>query len=108
MPRIKFRTIEYLCIMSRDEIIKKIVEYLSDYDPKKIGVFGSFARGEDSETSDLDLLVSFNKTFGLLDLVKIERELSEILDRKVDLLTEGALKNEKLKKYILKDMQIIY
>ena len=46
--------------------------------------------------------------FGLLQLVRIERELSDILGIKVDLVTEKALKNKKLKEYILHDLQIIY
>ena len=94
--------------MSREEINRKIINYLSGFDPNKIAIFGSFARGEETDTSDLDLLVSFRKSFGLLQLVRMERELSELVGRKVDLLTERALKNERLKHYILKDLQVIY
>ena len=94
--------------MSRQELDSKIVSYLAKYQPLRIGVFGSFARGEEVATSDLDLLVSFKKPFGLLQLVRIERELSELLGTKVDLVTERALKNEKLIKYIQQDLQIIY
>ena len=94
--------------MSHDEINNSIVDYLGSYNPIRIGVFGSFAREEEAQSSDLDLLVSFKKTLGLLELVKIERELSKLVGRKVDLVTDRALKNEKLKKYILRDLQIIY
>jgi predicted nucleotidyltransferase len=94
--------------MSRQEIHDTIINYLKNYNPARIGVFGSFARGEETEESDLDLLVSFNDSFGLLTLVRIESELSKLLNRKVDLLTEGALKNEKLRKYIQQDLQVIY
>jgi len=95
-------------VMSREEINERIIDYLSRFEPERIGIFGSFARGEETETSDLDLLVSFRNSFGLLQLVRIERELSELLGIKVDLLTERSLKNEKLKKYIFQDLQIIY
>jgi len=47
------------------------------------------ARGEETEESDVDLLVRFARPKSLLDLVRIEREFSEALGRKVDLLTEG-------------------
>ena len=94
--------------MSREEINHKIIDYLSGFSPDKIAIFGSFARGEETGTSDLDLLVSFKKPFGLLQMVRMERELSQLIGRKVDLLTERALKNEKLKQYILKDLQVIY
>lgn len=94
--------------MSRQEIHDTIINYLKNYNPARIGVFGSFARGEETSESDLDLLVSFNDSFGLLTLVRIESELSKLLNRKVDLLTEGALKNEKLRKYIQQDLRVIY
>jgi uncharacterized protein len=94
--------------MDKGTINKEVINYLKKFNPEKIGIFGSFARGEEGDTSDLDLLVSFRKSFGLLQLVKIERELSSILGRKVDLVTERAIKNEKLKAYIFKDLQIIY
>ena len=85
-----------------------IISYLSKYRPERIGIFGSFARGDNNSESDLDLLVTFRQTLSLLDLVRIERELSELLGIKVDLLTEGALKNQKLRSYIMRDIQIIY
>jgi len=94
--------------MDQGALNKEIIKYLKKFNPKRIGVFGSFARGEENDTSDLDLLVSFRKTFGLLQLVKIERELSNILGLKVDLVTERSLKNENLKAYIFRDLQIIY
>ena len=94
--------------MDRQEINTAIIEYLGDYGPESIGIFGSYARQEDNENSDIDILVRFKETISLLDLVRIHRELSSVLGIKVDLLTEPALKNEKLKQYIYKDLQIIY
>lgn len=92
----------------KENVNNKIISYLKKYKPERIAIFGSYARGEETERSDLDLLVSFKKSFGLLELVKIERELSELVCRKVDLITERAIKNKKLKTYIQKDLQIIY
>lgn len=56
-----------------------------------LGVFGSYARGEETPESDVDLLVRFAKGKSLLDLVRIERELSEQIGRRVDLVTEPSL-----------------
>lgn len=92
----------------REELKNKIINYLKSYQPNRIGIFGSVARGDDNSTSDMDILVSFKQTFGLLTIVRMERDLSNIVGKKVDLITERALKNEKLKQYILKDLQIIY
>ncbi len=94
--------------MNRAEINTAIINYLDQYNPDRIGIFGSFARKEDTPGSDIDILVRFKRTISLFDLVKIERELSSLLGKKVDLVTEPALKNEKLKHYIYKDLQIIF
>ncbi len=70
---------------------KIIVSKLSPYLPKKLGVFGSYARGESHPGSDLDLLVEFEKKINLLDLIGLEQELSEALGIKVDLVSEKAI-----------------
>ncbi|KPL03838.1 MAG: hypothetical protein AMJ90_03075 [candidate division Zixibacteria bacterium SM23_73_2] len=72
-----------------------------------IGIFGSFIRGDVKEDSDIDLLARFSKRKSLLDLVRIERELSEVLGRKVDLLTEGSI-SPYLKDIIKNQLQVIY
>lgn len=94
--------------MNRVEVNNTIIQYLSKYNAERIGIFGSFARGENTEQSDIDILVKFKKTISLFDLVKIHRELSELLGIEVDIVTESSLKNERLKKYIYKDLKLIY
>ena len=56
-----------------------------------LGVFGSFARGDATPESDLDLVARFAKRKSLLALVRLERELSKALGRKVDLFTEASI-----------------
>lgn len=94
--------------MDRNKIEKIILNYLISYNPKMIGIFGSYARHQEKPTSDIDLLVRFKKTPSLLQLIKIENELSQKLGHKVDLLTEGAIQNKIIKKHIQEDIQIIY
>jgi len=94
--------------MDQNEINKNIISYLRPYNPERIGIFGSFAREEQSPTSDIDILVRFRSTISILDLVRIHRELSKILGRKIDLVTEASLKNDRLKSYIFKDLKVIY
>ena len=72
-----------------------------------IGVFGSMARGEATEDSDIDLLVKFSKGKSLLTLVRLEREISTALDRKVDLLTEAAI-SPYLRDRIRRELRVIY
>ena len=57
-----------------------------------IGLFGSYARNEEKETSDLDLMVDFHMGPNYFELVGLEQELSEKLGIKVDLVTRASIK----------------
>lgn len=94
--------------MNRKEIISNIINYLRPFGPERIGVFGSFARKEETPESDIDILVKFRETITLLDLARIHRELSLILGKRVDVVTESSIKNERLKSYIYNDLKIIF
>jgi uncharacterized protein len=94
--------------MQQSEININIINYLRPYGPERIGIFGSYARSEETPESDIDILVKFRETLSLLDLAKIHRELSHILGKDIDLVTESSLKNERLKKYIYNDLKIIF
>jgi uncharacterized protein len=82
-------------------------ELCERHDIGRLRLFGSAGRGEESEESDIDLIADFTQQKTLLDLVRIEREFSERLGRKVDLLTEGAL-SPFLKERILREARVIY
>ena len=90
--------------MNQSEIKNIILSQLKDYNVLKVGIFGSFARGENTKGSDLDILVEFKDSPSLLTLIKLENEPSEILGIKVDLVTTGALKNKRIKKSIQRDL----
>jgi predicted nucleotidyltransferase len=90
--------------MNQSEIKNIILSHLKEFDPLKIGIFGSFARGDNKKGSDIDILVEFKNSPTLLTLIKLENDLSEILGIKVDLVTTGALKNKRIKKSIKKDL----
>lgn len=98
----------YLCNMSQHEINRIILDHLKLYNPQFIGLFGSYARAEQTSKSDMDILVSFSEAISLLTLIRIENELTEKLGIKVDIITEGAIKNKRVYKEILNDLQIIY
>ena len=79
--------------------IKEIKEILErnrkklekEYNIKSIKIFGSYAEGKQKEKSDVDLIVDFKKTPTFIELIKIEEEISKLLDTKVDLLTEEGI-----------------
>lgn len=94
--------------MSSTEIKNIILEFLKPYNPLFIGLFGSYARNEQTDNSDIDILVSFQNGISLLQLIRLENELSERLGHKVDLITVGAIKNKRIKNNILSDLQILF
>ena len=94
--------------MSGNEIKKIILDYLIGYDPKFIGLFGSYAREEQHSKSDIDILVNFRNSISLLKLIHLENELSEKLGIKVDLITEGSIKHKHIKESIERDLQVIF
>lgn len=87
--------------------IKEVIEICKAHGTQKVALFGSFVRGEAGPDSDVDLIVDFGRPIGLLALVRLERELSELLGRKVDLLTEKAI-SPHLRDRILNEQQVIY
>jgi predicted nucleotidyltransferase len=62
------------------------------YHVERIGVFGSYARGEAGPASDVDILVEFDGPIDLFKFVELERLLTEALGIKVDLVSRKALK----------------
>jgi len=63
-----------------------------EYGVSEIGLFGSYVRNEQTEASDLDVLVEFDESVSLFDLVRLENELAERLGEDVDLVTKDSLK----------------
>ena len=87
--------------------VTRLIDICRQNDVSMMCIFGSMARGEAKKRSDIDLLVRFSKRKSLLAVVRLERELSEALGRKVDLLTEGAL-SPYLRERILKETKVVY
>ena len=93
-----------------DELREKILPVLRPY-VKRVAVFGSFARGEYTPESDIDILVELKppgecpplglRWFGL------EQELSRILGRDVDLVSESAL-SPYIRPYVEKEVKVLY
>ena len=76
-------------------IVKKIQQYLTEQPITKCWLFGSFARGEETKDSDVDLLVEFDrsgKPITLMTYAKIWRGLKDCLGLEVDLVENGTLK----------------
>jgi len=73
---------------------------------KSISVFGSYLREEQNEESDIDILVEFYQTIDLFKFVELEYFLSDILERKVDLVMKDTLK-PRIKDRILEEAVVV-
>ena len=87
--------------------IHSLIKICRENDVTSLSLFGSMARGDATENSDIDLLVKFGKRKSLLSVVKLERQLAMALGRKVDLITEGAL-SPYIRDNIINDLETIY
>ena len=88
----KLSDIQYILRTEKRQLATK-------YGVSRIGVFGSFAFGDFTKKSDIDVLVEFNRSIGLFQLLSLQEYLSDKLGRKVDLVPKDSLK-----KYIKKDI----
>jgi hypothetical protein len=73
------------------KILKKNSPELERLGVKSLALFGSTARNEATDLSDVDILVEFNRSVGLFEFVRLKVLLEEMLNRKVDLVTQDAL-----------------
>lgn len=93
--------------MNTNIIRRKATPVLKKYDVVKASLFGSWVRGEQTRTSDIDMLVEFEEGKSLFDLVNLELELEQIFKRKVDLLTYDSI-HPRLKASILSEQEVFY
>mgnify|MGYP001565003381 CR=1 FL=1 len=87
-------------ILSRN---KKELETIFNLGIQELAIFGSYARNEQGQESDIDILIDFKEPIGLLKFIELERHLSDLLGAKVDLVTRKALK-PKIGKQILREL----
>lgn len=92
--------------MKRDQVFKSLVkmkdELSSKYNLTKLGVFGSFARNEQSDVSDLDIVVELARS-NMFDLIGIKQEIEEQLNLPVDIVQYREKMNSFLKRRIDND-----
>lgn len=93
--------------MSKQEIKNKLTVFLKSRGVLKASVFGSIARNDYTENSDIDLILQLDKDKNLFDLAEIKVDLEEKFNRKVDVLTFNSI-NPFLKDIILKEQEILF
>ncbi|WP_292408525.1 MULTISPECIES: nucleotidyltransferase family protein [unclassified Methanoculleus] len=70
---------------------EEILAVAARHGVRRVRIFGSVARGEETPASDLDLLVEFEPGRSLLDHIALAQDLEDLLGRKVDVVTENGL-----------------
>lgn len=89
------------------EIKTKVTPILKNAQISKSAIFGSYARGQATTSSDIDILVEYPKGTHLFKIVELKNALEETLGKKVDLVSYSAIK-KRLEVNILKDLIQIY
>src|SRR5665648_418581 len=93
-------------IRLRQDVLE-VIKVADQYGIVKAGVFGSYARGEANDESDIDLLFEFKKVIGLMKLGGLIIDLEEALGKKVDVLQFCAI-NPQIRDHVLQEVKIIY
>lgn len=82
----------------KEQILQKLTllkpEIMQSYHITSLALFGSFARGEQTRNSDVDLLVDFSNTPDLLRFIELEERIKAVLGRNVDLVPRRKLRAE--------------
>lgn len=98
---------ERIILKNKDNILLALKNHKEElqkkYGIKEIGLFGSFVRGEETDKSDVDILVEFKTPVGLLMVSSLENYLSDLLGIKADVVRKRSIKRE-LKDNILKEV----
>lgn len=93
--------------LSRSEIIKELQDFFSKKkEISKASLFGSFARDENNEESDIDILLEM-QTVSLLTFIQIKQDLEALTQKKIDLLTKESI-SARILPFIQKDLVTIY
>ena len=81
-------------VLTIEDIKSKVVPLCDRYPVERLGLFGSYARGEADEESDIDLVVEMNKSVSMLQFLKLEADLELTLGKEIDLTESNSLINE--------------
>ncbi len=94
-------------LMTIQDVKNKSIPIFQQYGISYAGIFGSFARGEETNKSDIDFIVKLGKPMGMFKYMKFIDKLESSLKRKVDIVTEGSI-NKYIKPHIISDIKTIY
>ncbi len=94
-------------MLTKQQIKTSSIPILKKNGVTKAALFGSFVRGDATDTSDIDFLIEFENGKSLFDLVGLQLELKELLHRNVDVLTYNSV-HHRLLESILNEQEVFY
>ncbi len=96
-------------MVTREEIINAVMLVAKKWPIQECYLFGSYSRGEETETSDVDLIIDLPDVISYLDLECMQNELSTLLNVPVDLKTLHSLyKNKRFYNHIKQDLKLLF
>lgn len=95
-------------ILTMEEIKEKIRPVCEQYGVKKLFLFGSYARGDATDDSDIDFRLISEKEMDLFKMIGLRMDLEEVLGKEVDLISQISKNSEIFKKYYERDAVLLY
>lgn len=93
--------------MTIQDIKQKTTPFFEEYGITYAALFGSYARGQEKNDSDIDLLIRLGRPMGMFAYMRFINDLEKSLKKKVDVVTEQSL-NKFVKPYITSDLTTLY
>ena len=91
-------------MLTIEDIKKQSKEVFMMYPVKRVSVFGSFAKGQQTEESDIDMIIR-DSDIGILDISNMQQQLSDLFHIKIDLVEEDDL--SEVFKFLIKDDEVV-
>lgn len=95
-------------VLTIDEIKKRIRPVCEKYNVKELFLFGSYARGEATEDSDVDFRLVSGRDIDLFKMVGLRLDLEEVLEKEVDLISQISEDSKIFKRHYERDAVLIY
>ena len=93
--------------MNFEQLKRNILGVIANYPVKKAAVYGSFARGDSTDGSDVDLLIETSKPVTIFQILQLEIDISEITRRKTDIVEYAAIKDSIRERVLAEAIQIL-
>ena len=93
--------------MNFEKLKRNILGVIANYPVKRAAVYGSFARGDSTDGSDVDLLIETSKPVTIFQILQLEIDISEITRRKTDIVEYAAIKDSIRERVLAEAIQIL-